>query len=76
MNSIRGGNIVGEHVVQFFGEYETFEIEKYEKEMLYTFRSILEKKVPHEEFIDLSKQYFFIAARESAAVESPVPWTP
>ena len=26
MNSIRGGNIVGEHVVQFFGEYETFEI--------------------------------------------------
>ncbi len=26
MNSIRGGNIVGEHVVQFFGENETFEI--------------------------------------------------
>lgn len=26
MNSIRGGNIVGEHVVQFFGEFETFEI--------------------------------------------------
>ena len=26
MNSIRGGNIVGEHIVQFFGEYETFEI--------------------------------------------------
>ena len=26
MNSIRGGNIVGEHTVQFFGEYETFEI--------------------------------------------------
>lgn len=24
--SIRGGNIVGEHTVQFFGEYETFEI--------------------------------------------------
>ena len=26
INSIRGGNIVGEHVVQFFGESETFEI--------------------------------------------------
>lgn len=26
MNSIRGGNIVGEHCVQFFGEFETFEI--------------------------------------------------
>ena len=26
MNSIRGGNIVGEHTVQFFGESETFEI--------------------------------------------------
>ena len=24
--SIRGGNIVGEHVVQFFSPYETFEI--------------------------------------------------
>lgn len=26
MNSIRGGNIVGEHLVQFFGEFETFEL--------------------------------------------------
>lgn len=26
MNSVRGGNIVGEHVVQFFGEFETFEL--------------------------------------------------
>lgn len=26
MNSIRGGNIVGEHMVQFFGEFETFEL--------------------------------------------------
>ena len=26
MSSIRVGNIVGEHTVQFFGEYETFEI--------------------------------------------------
>lgn len=26
MTSIRGGNIVGEHTVKFFGEYETFEI--------------------------------------------------
>lgn len=26
ISSIRGGNIVGEHTVQFFGEYETFEI--------------------------------------------------
>ncbi len=26
MNSIRGGNIVGEHSVQFFGDFETFEI--------------------------------------------------
>lgn len=26
MHSIRGGNIVGEHVVQFFGEFETFEL--------------------------------------------------
>ena len=25
-SSIRGGNIVGEHVVQFFGEFETFEL--------------------------------------------------
>ena len=25
-SSIRGGNIVGEHIVQFFGEYESFEI--------------------------------------------------
>ncbi len=26
INSIRGGNIVGEHTVQFFGEFETFEL--------------------------------------------------
>ena len=26
MNSIRGGNNVGEHTVQFFGEFDTFEI--------------------------------------------------
>jgi len=26
MSSIRGGNIVGEHAVQFFGEFETFEL--------------------------------------------------
>lgn len=26
MNSIRGGNIVGEHTVQFFGEFDTFEL--------------------------------------------------
>ena len=26
MNSIRGGNIVGEHTVQFFGDFETFEL--------------------------------------------------
>ena len=26
ITSIRGGNIVGEHTVQFFGEFETFEI--------------------------------------------------
>ncbi len=26
LNSIRGGNIVGEHTVQFFGEFETFEL--------------------------------------------------
>lgn len=26
LNSIRGGNIVGEHCVQFFGEFETFEL--------------------------------------------------
>lgn len=26
MTSIRGGNIVGEHAVQFFGDFETFEI--------------------------------------------------
>ena len=26
MNSIRGGNIVGEHAIQFFGEFETFEL--------------------------------------------------
>ena len=26
VNSIRGGNIVGEHAIQFFGEFETFEL--------------------------------------------------
>ncbi len=26
ITSVRGGNIVGEHTVQFFGEYDTFEI--------------------------------------------------
>lgn len=26
INSIRGGNIVGEHTIQFFGEFETFEL--------------------------------------------------
>ena len=26
MSSIRGGNIVGEHTVQFIGNFETFEI--------------------------------------------------
>ena len=26
MNSIRGGNIVGEHTVQFFGEFDTLEL--------------------------------------------------
>ena len=26
MSSIRGGNIVGEHSVQFIGNFETFEI--------------------------------------------------
>ncbi len=26
ITSIRGGNIVGEHTVQFFGPYDTFEI--------------------------------------------------
>lgn len=26
ITSIRGGNIVGEHIVQFFGENDTFEI--------------------------------------------------
>ena len=26
INSIRGGNIVGEHTVHFFGEFETFEL--------------------------------------------------
>ena len=26
MSSIRGGNIVGEHQIQFFGEFETFEL--------------------------------------------------
>ena len=25
-SSIRGGNIVGEHIVQFFGDFETFEV--------------------------------------------------
>lgn len=26
MSSVRGGNIVGEHIIQFYGEFETFEI--------------------------------------------------
>lgn len=26
ISSIRGGNIVGEHIIQFFGEFETFEL--------------------------------------------------
>ena len=26
MSSVRGGNIVGEHIIQFYGDFETFEI--------------------------------------------------
>ena len=47
MNSIRGGNIVGEHVVQFFGEFETFEI----KHTTYSRNVFAEGAIKAAEFI-------------------------
>lgn len=47
MNSIRGGNIVGEHVVQFFGEFETFEI----KHTAYSRNVFAEGAIKAAEFI-------------------------
>lgn len=50
MNSIRGGNIVGEHTVQFFGEFETLEI----KHTSYSRNVFAEGAIKAAEFI--SKQ--------------------
>lgn len=47
MNSIRGGNIVGEHVVQFFGDFETFEI----KHTAYSRNVFAEGAIKAAEFI-------------------------
>ena len=47
MNSIRGGNIVGEHTVQFFGESETFEI----KHTAYSRNVFAEGAIKAAEFI-------------------------
>lgn len=47
MNSIRGGNIVGEHTVQFFGEFETFEL----KHTSYSRNVFAEGSIKAAEFI-------------------------
>lgn len=47
MSSIRGGNIVGEHIVQFFGEFETFEI----KHTSYSRKVFVEGALKAAEFI-------------------------
>ena len=51
MSSIRGGNIVGEHSVQFFGEFETFEI----KHTSYSRNVFAEGAIKAAEFI-INKQ--------------------
>lgn len=47
MSSIRGGNIVGEHKVKFFGEFETFEI----KHTSYSRNVFAEGAIKASEFI-------------------------
>ena len=47
MNSIRGGNIVGEHVIQFFGEFETFEL----KHTSYSINVFAEGALKSEKFL-------------------------
>lgn len=54
MSSIRGGNIVGEHVVQFFGEFETFEI----KHTSYSRNVFAEGAIKAAQFI-IDKSYGF-----------------
>lgn len=49
--SIRGGNIVGEHTVQFFGEYETFEI----KHTTYSRKVFAEGALKAAKFICMQK---------------------
>ena len=55
MSSIRGGNIVGEHTVQFFGEYETFEI----KHTSYSRNVFAEGAIKAAKFISNKKSGFY-----------------
>jgi len=55
MNSIRGGNIVGEHIVQFFGEFETFEI----KHTSYSRNVFAEGALKATKYIQGKKQGFY-----------------
>ena len=55
MHSIRGGNIVGEHTVQFFGEFETFEI----KHTSYSRKVFAEGALKAAEFISNKTNGFY-----------------
>lgn len=55
MNSIRGGNIVGEHIVQFFGEFETFEI----KHTSYSRNVFAEGALKATKFLSEKKKGFY-----------------
>lgn len=55
MHSIRGGNIVGEHTVQFFGEFETFEI----KHTSYSRNVFAEGALKASEYIVKQKPGFY-----------------
>ena len=55
MSSIRGGNIVGEHMIQFFGEFETFEI----KHTTYSRNVFAEGSLKAAEFIANQKPGFY-----------------
>ena len=55
ITGIRGGNIVGEHIVQFYGESETFEI----KHTSYSRNVFAEGAVRAAEFISEQKPGFY-----------------
>ena len=55
MSSIRGGNIVGEHTVQFIGDFETFEI----KHTSYSRNVFAEGSLKAAEFIVKQKPGFY-----------------